>query len=1198
MTRIGAHPARRSPAIFIWWALLGTLALVWGAGGRARADSGSDQLYFVGMTQVAGSISSAGSASKRVYLRWDVTEGELPADLASFKILRNGVEVASVAASYVATAIEIQGFYDPPNQRRRRNEIVRWLNDEAAASDPPAPEVTILTFGQVLHDKLDPPAGEPDLLWTQLGSRVDFNIARARGHAYIDTAPPAGTVTYELKGVRMDASEHRLGLVAVDTSAVQTITAAGGFEQVQLSRCDLPGRFRDHGVVALDWDLVPPAMSAADRHVTSLMVAGYDLYRTTANVVTVPARDIRAEALAASHDANGNVTLLGLEKVNDQPIVISGRGQTESSDAIHTPPFSQFVETLAELAARGVKPGDTRAYYLVARDFTGNYGDTASLLVQVPDLIAPPAPWNVSTDRNTAGASFALTWPRVDVASYQADFSGQRTYCNLGTAVAERELRYAPEGSTCGAGGQVQGQVTVELDVEEYLVYRFDLWQDGADTAPKVPGAATFKDSDGDGYGDADERGADASDVGTACDPSMHPSSGATSHLVGTVSDTSAIPLPTGRKIIRFVDNTPYQSRGEVFWYRIATRGTNGNLSALSEPIRALFPDRDKPDRALLDGVGFSGDLDCPPNLFRARVQSAPNLGLPFAIDSTAGASAATFRIGCATGPTEFVVPVQNFGGVRGASLPASACKRLRVECPAAVVFQFQGGGATPLAPPRSYPTVTATDCRPDVGMRNVELINDCIAPTSIEIGWAEVVPGPVLLNVPRPECISIYRESPTGPHRLRTVCAEDWPVLLDLPNIGGESICLSLAIHSENSVLSTRERLPCYRTQVAAPPAPQPLEIDFVIGTADGETADATASWLPPEQPSVGTIVEWYEKGQGDHSTLFAPHAGHRPEDGAVTADISLSPWSTAAAWQEEWCFRARTVGLAVPGEEGEVLSPWSPELCAVRAATQPAYLPWPKIPEPPQGADLIAFYMGHAEDRLPGILLGSYLNPSCASLSLPACNQGAGLCLGDSIDEPLTTSCPLCPWLHRALGGELGFVVYRQSRLGPGDTGSEFSQVSPLIDDVFCKRECGGKIDVVSIPTLCPNDSYCASVCAGVTGCNGAQNVCNSECPRGCVGLSGTGNPCVSDADCNSGEVCQGAPACLCTCKDDDEGDHTLADPFIKLVLLNGQQPVFVDRYPHEGGRQYRYQLVYFDGNGEIVSYRTSNWVSVNAD
>ena len=113
------------------------------------------------------------------------------------------------------------------------------------------------------------------------------------------------------------------------------------------------------------------------------------------------------------------------------------------------------------------------------------------------------------------------------------------------------------------------------------------------------------------------------------------------------------------------------------------------------------------------------------------------------------------------------------------------------------------------------------------------------------------------------------------------------------------------------------------------------------------------------------------------------------------------------------------------------------------------------------------------------------------------------------------------MCAGVRAAVGSSLGFVAYRQARNGGNPT--DFVQVSPLVDRMFCRV-----------------------------------------------------NP-------------------------SDEIQSTLDDPFVRYLDITGTPHpdfqeevfVFVDRYPHLYGKEYRYQLVYFDAQGEIVAWRTTDWV-----
>ena len=64
-------------------------------------------------------------------------------------------------------------------------------------------------------------------------------------------------------------------------------------------------------------------------------------------------------------------------------------------------------------------------------------------------------------------------------------------------------------------------------------------------------------------------------------------------------------------------------------------------------------------------------------------------------------------------------------------------------------------------------------------------------------------------------------------------------------------------------------------------------------------------------------------------------------------------------------------------------------------------------------------------------------------------------------------------------------------------------------------------------------------------------------------------------------------------------DIGSHLL-DPYIALTNFTvadtqsfGTRAVFRDLYPFIANQHYRYQIVYFDKNGEIAGYRKTNWI-----
>ena len=72
---------------------------------------------------------------------------------------------------------------------------------------------------------------------------------------------------------------------------------------------------------------------------------------------------------------------------------------------------------------------------------------------------------------------------------------------------------------------------------------------------------------------------------------------------------------------MRFQDQVPASERDTVFWYRVAARTPDGNLSFLSPPERAIFPNR---------------ELPLAPTI-RATHLGSDHVGCEIAVDSTDG---------------------------------------------------------------------------------------------------------------------------------------------------------------------------------------------------------------------------------------------------------------------------------------------------------------------------------------------------------------------------------------------------------------------------------------------------------------------------------------------------------------------------------------------------------------------------------
>lgn len=1098
----------------------------------AGPAAAGEQFYFTGMVAPEGSLSSPGHSLLTVYLRWDQMEGSLPEDLAQFRLLRDGEEVGTFPADAVMAAEEIAALYAGPEQQRRYLEMLARLIAWGQGQTP-AVKVTKTNFASVLHELL-----LNDRHWGYFAARNDVNAAIARYRAYRDTEVSGGIHTYELQAVSVGGSAVKVGAIQLDIGTAQTLASAGGLAQIDLGRCDAPENNKDHGAVALTWEL--PGDSMGDRYIGSLLTSGYDIYRSTENVPAADAgMDLRALAGGILHKGDGSIPLPDLEKLNDEPVVISSQdaGTEETRNKGWNPPFFQFLETAKDLAAQGLQPGDTRAYYIVPRDFTGNYGATAGILVTVPDKAAPPPPWAVHTVNDPYGdGSFVLEWDHVDVQGFYRRHQHGRTYCNLRTARFDHELLWVPEGENCST----DHQIAVDLDVAEYLVYRFDSAAD----------AAAFTDSDGDGWADSAEREILSVDPpadppltapGTACNPDAGPADlgDAQNHLVTRVNASEAVDRSKGRRVLHYQDTVPVENRGRVYWYRIASVDWNNNISPLSAPTRGFFPDRQRPQPCTPteEGGFILGELECG-----YRVEDKPESPY-YAVDTTAGADAAYVETSCGYDPENMqrILSriVQLPTGERGVAFDNPLCQQLEKNCSGQkeLFLRF----LSPKWEVLGERTLDYSSGSCGALSRSL-LVDDCTDPTIRQVQSGDTVRGTLVIDCPtaEDECLTLYRDIGDQSPRLTTECPPpEQPFHFDtvgLVSMGGDQICLSAAKQNQNNEVSTEVRLPCFRvadrvnTEAVAPP--QPLEITCLPSDPGSDAAAARLAWLPPEQPVVGSIIEWYRKG-GENAAAFSdfiPHAGASADDGSRSAEVEIPPEPEGSGWEEEWCFRVRSVAHA-----GN-LSDWSAARCAVRQPADdplPQYIPWPKIPVPPALGDIDARYL--PVDNMPVLLLTGPIDElsdchDITNMPPPCTGDKQSACLQRGPESPVTFYCSnICETLNQGLaeGPGLNFVVYRQSTADREDSEQfgDYVQVSPLIDMLHCQADYTGTSPETSVQ-----------------------------------------------------------------------------DPFIKLVDFStghaweGNRLVFADHYPSIQGHWYRYQLVYFDDSGEITGHRQTDWIQVN--
>ncbi|MGJ8670373.1 MAG: hypothetical protein ACSHXK_12845 [Oceanococcus sp.] len=1222
------------------FALLSVLTL-----GISPAQAQSDQFYFLGSQQALGSLSNDAGTVPAVYLRWDSIEQDLPSDITEVELLRNGIAlpVFRGPAQGLMSASEIKDLYNQAGQGRRKAEMLARLSDEAAAQTGGS-QINNQNFASVIHNRL-----QSDPLWNQLASRLDFNIARARYRAYLDrdVAGLSYPIIYELRGLGKDSGGNdvsvRLGRIEIVDASHRPVPPAADFRQVHTARCDAPEYSLDHGSVALTWThgglspigQNPPQSTALDNFLASLAVSGYDLYRSRDNVdanVAPVALDIASLARSSGHDARGQIHLDGLEKVNDQAVVVSAR-QTEQD-------FVQHRQTRIELNAANLQPGDARDYYLVPRDYAGQYGPTVVTRVVVPDLLKPEAPWEISLRQNSEKDELMLRWDAVNVANYLQRHGATRKICNADTARSSQRVAWVDKDEQCGVATPRE----VNLDVGGYLVYRFERFDQ----------AARFMDSDGDGYSDdavdgdpnhaerdysvqcrdvvgldgaceANANQVKSSGPGTACNATLN--RGGPSFRIAPEFPILAreVQATNGQLEVEFKDDQPAFSPGKIFWYRVASfsrldnNGNPQNISRISPPIRAKYNNYALPARDALAGkiVPAIRNQDCLDYRTRSETQTA---GPVVALDETLDAD--SISLSCAKDgvsshqqaiSSPLLLPIvrksfaEAFGSDRELKLSQQECNALARQCEDqtavldnALAVTYWGDNQSALG----RENISGVDWQACSSNQAAVLFQQdngsCNAPfREQEPGESSGDKQSFYAKPDANSCITVWQNFAGQPRKLETVCHPfEGFFSIFVPSMKlGELPCYSATLHNENNRVSPQLSLGCF-PQVAdgrpRPAPPQPTKLAFV-----GE--QALVEWRRPRERSSATIIELFAGSDVTSSPVVSTMVSHadgglgaldvadvnnkrlkvgRRDETANNNNLSAIPQTLAldigplSQDVEEYCVRLRTVGVGAWEDSSNAVSISSPLRCAERTPPSqplPEYMAWPQRAVPSQGAVLPTRYSTNVAAplipltvpqtlpqavagctdaaRVEGIGLDGGLAASAPgqdfgsfSNAQEQCSQaGAGeckvtpqrICQAQGPAQDVNNS--ICGHYRQSLDGQLGFVAYRQSRQGASGEEGDFYQISPLVDRLYCDTD--------------------------------RQDQNGSEAQLSMI-----------------------------------------RDPYIAVLLDTDArfqpssqnndlryQLAFEDRYPHRADQQYRYELVWFDRNGEITHSRRTNWMVI---
>ena len=1185
----------------------------------AQADSA--QFVLVGQRGVADALGVAPNGTPGVFLTWDLQEGALPSDLGAVILHREGTTIRrfDLRAVNVGPAGDA-GFYGAACSTWRCREAAKTLCEVLKADGDPsvcpsAPGLWAGYGGRVataLQSVVNGTAKGAVKAWAASSTHRDIALAMFRNRAYFDVNPGAGPLRYWLEGEHLDGAGNvigtePLGEVTVTGGTALTVGAPSGLSQVPtelLARCDAPEVGLVNGTVALTWDHPGASLGRATRFLAEQEIVGYDVFRKN---TLCGATDASVAATLTRDPVTGEPHLPGFSRRNGVPVSIAPAGGSGFGGV-------QFMENFKDLRKEGVKVGDHLCYVVMARDFTGRPGLAGVLDAQVPDKLPPPAPWNVEAvpvpqgNIDASGVAvrgddaIQLTWDAVNVPNYVRHLGGSLSACNLAEAATDQRLKVAPTAAKCGTD-EVQ---TVPLSVGSYRIYAFD----------SEEAASVFSDPDGDGYGPVSEaepgRSVCRRDAPPA-DPALAPAD----YFAAPAGDLSETVSDDGRRIVRFIAHLPKDpsgktlGKGEMRWYRVASVNVGGSMqSVLSPPVRAMFPEDEKPARPTdadvsLDvceptltvnlvsevhqGLDFTGHgrslrLVCAqPELPRA-------LGLPdFQISGATLADLLAARAESVVAEVPFVDADPGRNRLKGradyrvADIDPQFCAdvvlpRLQAyfdaqrTCDLEVQIVGAEGAILGQAP------VFNADMGIELNPRVLEAVgcgfqaafyDDCSQGQNLRpISEGEVVDDDLRVRMPGlkvGDCGEVNEMVDGSVYRLGRVCNDGvtpLEVLIHEPDLGGGDHCLDTVFKGKNNVVSTPHALKCFKMAPPKVDPPQVVKLDFT------DPAAPALVWRRPAQPIAGLSLEVAEQSSGRVAVSFLVANNSVALGSEITTPLPTSLLGAVppVGSTERWCVRTRAVA-AGKGGAGEVLSGFTAPVCADRALVPnplPSYLPWPAVPVPPVlGADLPARVL--TADGVNVVLMGA-VPPEVFS---PLGKYFTTYCESDA-------DCQGNP-------GNPGWC----------DVSAGTNRCMPL--------DCNGRAPcLVSDAMIFGNYGVCATL-ANTLGTPRRMMVYRQEWTVGAPAP----RPFIQVTPRLDGAFCgalggSGVPEGLWVRQCADAACAQFEDPFFRIAHFEADPDkwpdyalVFVDEHPYAAGDKMRYQFVYFDERGEIAGQRNTGWL-----
>ena len=855
------------------------------------------QFYFIGKYDRLGSQSSDAANKKGVYLRWDMIESDIPSEIVTLDLVRivdnnSTTLLSNVPAHGTMKSADIQNLFMEYGSERRLFEAIDFISNN---TNPNCTGANISNIGSKVAQCLN------DNYWAFLASRANFDIARARYRAYLDTGvnETMGNVTYELRGTNAAGTQSMiLGKTKVELKSSRVLPAVD-FEQILASHCNDGNYALDDYRVALKWK---NGGNKTNFFANGLMVSGYDIYYSTKPVSMLSEQflktDIAKLVAKLPHNTKGVVDLSNydLKKANNTLITVGGQAGEENKP--------NYLESQADLKARGFKPGEKRYYFLVPKDFTGNYGPSISMEVQIPDMLPPATPINPRAVENAG--QFALMWENMTLNNYAAHYEDSMKLCSTTTNTQETRHQFVDLNESCQEGNGIM----INLNVAKYYVYRFDNHAE----------AAAFTDNDLDGYADQDEKEKEQ------CNKNLPlPKSGRLNYLVATIDNAH-------EDTVVFTDKNVKQ--GKVYWYRIVSVTPSDVASPLSAPVRAFMPKREVlpvPEITVLNQTEFYVEINAIDNV-DLEIVAQDLTGMDFVdvvkLDINGG---------------EYILDKQGSQFI----LTQEIKNVVLSGNDTSVTFSFYSGSnlikAYSLKVNEVFRTHTlkldtyidGVHHSVDLKSREILHVNGRTSSNPVlTLKFSDEYYDFLKLNG---ACMKISARMGIGRYHVSTEC--DLSQIVKVSTEQGKkgdlvsvriSACLPSGICSQpyyvNYVLIDEDEIPNSPTLTG-------LELNK-------EELKASAIFTPQLEKVQGTMIVLYKQGaENTKYTKVVPHIGNRSVEPIQTIIDNIGEMS----FNDTWCLKAKTIGLN--GKVSEWSAPLCKELMEENAVLPAKMLTWPTI-------------------------------------------------------------------------------------------------------------------------------------------------------------------------------------------------------------------------------------------------------------